>query len=76
MKLKTLKDLIEFIYKDKLKELEDDVCFIDTHTLKAEAIKWVKDFEKNRNLIRGLNSRSGIEIVFMDFFNITEEDLE
>ncbi len=67
MKLKTLKDLTNN---------SRDSFDCNAYLIKAEAIKWVKDFEKNRNLIRGLNSRSGIEIVFMDFFNITEEDLE
>jgi len=62
MKLKTLKDLNEVDFKG---EIEGKVLLISKEKLKAEAIKWVKEFE-TRDYI-GL---------FMDFFNISEEDLK
>ena len=61
MKLKTLKDL-GYIYHPAEEVLK--------HQLKAEAVKWVKDFDCEYK-------RSITAIDFMKkFFNITEEDLK
>ncbi len=75
MKLKTLEDFRGYYSKDKNKEWYwAENSLLDK--LKHEAIKWVKMFEQDRNLIRGFKSRSGQEIVLMSFFNITEADLK
>ena len=60
MKLKTLKDL----------NLDIDKPFDDAikSTLKQEAIKWVKEFDKRKIRMYKLD--------FKRFFNITEEDLK
>jgi len=62
--LKTLKDLMK-------KDLKIDPSFdsISVRKLKAEAIKWVKYWEK-------IGHHYITPIEFMDFFNITEEDLK
>jgi len=44
--------------------------FIETKELKAEAIKWVKSFDKQ------FASMGNGREVFKHFFNITEEDLK
>ena len=59
----------------KLKTLKDiSIKYLDIeHTkwkIKQEAIKWVKSFEND------YYERIEVKPVFMDFFNITEEDLE
>ena len=61
MKLKTLKD----IERSKLNPF-----LIADFDLKEEAIKWVKEMMETDGYT--LNT----EISFMDFFNITEEDLK
>ncbi len=70
--LKTLKELIEFIYKGRLKELESDVCFIDTHTLRQEAIKRIKSC----NSACSKNFRCKACERDMWFYDITEGDLK
>ena len=62
MKLKTLKDLAKATAKEAQINIDD--VLIDPWEIKAAAIKWVKFY--------------GIKNAFllMDFFNITEEDLE
>lgn len=54
MKLKTLKDLM---FSDYI-----------VRKLKAEAVKWVKFYQKMKRFDK--------EIAFRHFFNITEEDLK
>ena len=66
MKLKTLKDLrrpsSNYYYPNN--------SFVTKQQLKAEAVKWVKDFDCEYK-------RSITAIDFMKkFFNITEEDLK
>ena len=63
MELKTLKDL-----EIKLGE-RYGMCSYCIARAKAEAIKWVKDMRMN-----SVSSLSEIE--FMEFNNITEEDLK
>lgn len=64
--LKTLKDIEDGV------NLCDDYCSatLNLDRLKQEAIKWIKEFEKE-----GREYDSRIE-VFKHFFNITEEDLK
>jgi len=62
MKLKTLKDFEIRKYLSKDKFLEE---------LKAEAVKWVKALRWDRPT--GWKFR---EFVFIEFFNLTEEDLK
>ena len=65
-KLKTLKDLDFWTLYVAERDEERDV--VDRDDLKQEAIKWVKDFRERDDEIWESN--------FMNFFNITEEDLK
>ena len=65
MKLKTLKDLDNEIENVGCRNYGQDNF---TEKLKAEAIKWVKDFRERKDEIW--------ESDFMKFHNITEEDLK
>ena len=71
MKLKTLKDLDWLLWRDKkdVDSMEDELIHIQE--LKAEAVKWVKVYRKDGN---SLSKQIAEE--FMEFFNITEEDLK
>jgi len=60
--LKTLKDLKADV---PVSQIED----VDSFLLKAEAVKWVKSFTPEKRMIE-------IRSIFMEFFNITEEDLQ
>ena len=57
--LKTLKDL-EYEVEESIAEFKE--------TLKAEAVKWVKEYRKHGELM--------ITEDFKHFFNLTEEDLK
>jgi len=65
MNLKTLKDIAK----------EEMMSEGDVERLKAEAVKWVKDFEErvSKRLHWGL---IGAHEEFINFFDITESDLE
>jgi len=65
MKLKTLKDL----YENKT-----DKEIVMVKELRAEAIKWVKGMRED--MLRGKDFKMIDEEAFMEFFNITEEDLK
>ena len=65
MKLKTIKDLYWFDLHDR-KGYCNQV--INIEDLKKEVIKWVKDFRERKDEIW--------ESDFMNFHNITEEDLK
>jgi hypothetical protein len=65
MKLKTLKDLIW--YEGCRYDLSTMESF--TWKLKQEAIKWVKEFEKDEGAPQAA-------FWFKNFFNLTEEDLK
>jgi len=58
-KLKTLKDLIHYNRK-----------YIHKEDLKQEAIKWIKDFQRDKSEV--INP----VWAFRKFFNITEKDLK
>ena len=62
MKLKTLKDIEKEVYEKM------GISLIHPGKIKAEAIKWVKYFRKIPDSIE--------EDKFMEFHNITEEDLK
>ena len=69
--LKTLKDFRVYrkpIFEstEKMKEGINWVC----DELKAEAVKWIKDALKNKPI------HQDELFIFMDFFNLTEEDLK
>jgi len=64
MKLKTLKDLESKVFGMDL---------VASEKLRAEAIKWFKYFEKPKQ--RKLGNRLGL-LQWMDFFNLTTEDLK
>jgi len=63
MKLKTLNDL------SRPKDNVNHYRIIEEETLKKEAIKWVKRYKK-------IKMRETTGELFIDFFNITEEDLK
>ena len=68
MKLKTLKDLEvkgEFVNKR----------YVFSDKLKAEAIKWVKKWIKDDNVVFGILDNTPYRL-FMEFHNITSEDLQ
>ena len=69
-KLKTLKDLNGWGYGIPIEDggFFTDSFFVDSHILKQEAIKWV-------NFHRKINRDGCGEEEFMDFHNITEEEL-
>ena len=62
MKLKTLKDLE---HSEDLKHQDSKLVY--SWKLKEEAVKWV---------IHGAKKRKNMFKMFMDFFNITEEELK
>lgn len=62
MKLKTLKDF------PKLSTGENEYKWVSVEELKAEAIKWVKEFDKRMCTMTRID--------FMKFHNITGEDLK
>ena len=68
--LKTLKDIKHLVERE---EGMPDYEAVDLLTLKAEAVKWVKDCEERRKL--GLPNLSQEEFL-KHFFNLTEADLE
>ena len=70
MKLKTLKDLEHG--KITWPRTEDKEC-VRVSELKEEAIKWVKIWEENWDLVDGPVFIPLAD--FMEFHNITEEDL-
>ena len=73
MKLKTLKD----IFEKKYDGVEDEFCLAELEDeLKAEAVKWVKDFAPD-----GIELFTPSELEYsvnwiIKFFNLSEEDLE
>jgi len=71
MKLKTLKDI-----KEPYDYLGKDLC----DEIKQEAIKWVKEFKHKTGKTSlgkfGKNTCAGVCYGFIQFFNITEEDLK
>ncbi len=76
MKLKTLKDLgfdntVGDIADIKYKERQ-----IPISQLKQEAIKWVKQVEKENEKFEGEGYGRQYVNIMIDFFNITEEDLK
>ena len=69
--LKTLKDLNGLVqFRDR--ELGD---WISKKELKAEAVKWVKMFQSRRDCVDG-EIANGAERAFVNFFNLTEDDLK
>ncbi len=70
IKLKTLKDL-EKVYRG------DRLDWADVSTLKQEAIKWVKFNmqEREKYTFEDRADYTGLIDGFMEFFNLTEEDL-
>lgn len=69
--LKTLKDFEkEFV----VNEYGREVLRRYEEKLKAEAVKWVKKFLKQEK--RDVKSHNYRKLAFMNFFNITEEDLK
>ena len=70
--LKTLKDLSRM-------QRHNNYRIVEEETLKAEAVKWVKDMRAEA-LVAGypykeLGDRDAV-IKFINFFNLTEEDLK
>lgn len=69
-KLKTLKDL-ECLNPTHDHKTRGDFCIIRKDELRAEAVKWVK---QKRRFFPWFRRTDGED--FMDFFNLTEEDLK
>ena len=69
---------LQFVKMTKLKTLKDlDMYKTHKKLLKREGIKWVKENEgKGTNTSEELVFLSGYCQGFIDFFNITEEDLK
>jgi len=63
--LKTLKDLFEI--EDTIRDVSHNVAL---ERVKAEAIKWVKNWQK-----QSWTSNPEPAEAFIDFFNLTSEDL-
>jgi len=80
-KLKTLKE-IEFLHstiksKRDFYEGEEDVLLTYSDDLRAEAVKWVKDCDRDKILKEELiNEGFNYRQAFLNFFNLTEEDTE
>ena len=83
MKLKTLKDLGPSFLKDLKTGILTKT--VGRAELKAEAIKWVKDIRKRMDIGKRVGRMSVEEsengyiatyMWIMNFFNISEEDLE
>jgi len=78
--LKTLKDLRKFARHDYVRKVKINnhgmIRIIEEKELKAEAVKWVKEkFNLKHTIGCGFYADKGW-LEFMDFFNITEEDLK
>lgn len=80
--LKTLKDLYL-----KAEDMRKARCFLEAELkelIKAEAVKWVKDFERIKELSKDDDYKSEYYFGELDgkinfikhFFNLTEEDLK
>lgn len=77
IELKTLKDFIcdeynEISQDDGVKPFEDVIRVKD---LKAEAVKWVKYYDKESEDMARLRGHWEIKFI-KHFFNLTEEDLK
>lgn len=83
MKLKTLKDFedkecycdfpSQIVKGQSLKKRR----FIPEDELKAEAVKWVKEWEYQRDIGNLRPNQVRLTIyTFIEFFNLTDEDLE
>ncbi len=73
MKLKTLKDIATAFVNGK-----NEIRGVREDELKAEAVKWVKDYRNNSNVLAE-NSPALFDFMidrWLQFFNITEEDLK
>ena len=64
--LKTLKDMG---LRNERRKIKFGHWYIDGDELKAEAVKWIKEFEK-----KPFNGEA--KIWFMKFHNLTEDDLK
>ena len=77
MKLKTLKDIKKWDYGDIVKiNNKDEVIaissMVDIKELRAEAVKWVKGLKYLEKI--GEEHKPSEE--FIDFFNLTEKELD
>jgi len=76
-KLKTLKDIME---DNKYDDNSRYFSYQHSKILKEEAIKWVKHWKKELNTLAEVHGYRSIlegEIeAFMEFFNITDEELK
>ena len=81
MKLKTLKDFNKICACGSRKESHNP-HYTDDADLKQEAIKRVKIWEIQKLKFKEIGNEAGVNCVqqiqneFIDFFNITEEDLD
>ena len=74
MKLKTLKDFLDFSNENVTKEVgEDRIKTIES--LRAEAVKWIKEIENKDSLMHGWKEMGCLPWI-VHFFGITEEDLK
>ena len=75
MKLKTLKDLYEqALPKELIGKSHGEIFDFFIRELKAEAIKWVKYYQKKK-FIDDENAQ-WLRMWIVKFFNLTEEDLK
>lgn len=88
--LKTLKDIEHIedatkLMRDEYKGQKSDLHLYRGQALRVEAIKWVKGFHFQITAMRGQNNPENGPImvkwkacknIFMDFFNLSEEDLK
>ena len=70
MKLKTLKEIYKQKFKGHIKEKNKELeNFYSEEMLKAEAIKWAKNYENIEDL-------ENVVDFIEHFFNLTEDDLK
>jgi len=77
MKLKTIQDIEGIALSPREKQVENYL----KEQIKIEAIKWVKDRMKVKNGLTLITDTSKLKAEgmindFIDFFNLTEEDLK
>ena len=72
-KLKTLRELSYTYHRDRSgKKIYRD--FVNIKELKAEAVKWVKEIQKDKT--KSNEERASQMVWIKHFFNLTEEDLK
>ena len=87
-KLKTLKDLPQtkmmgplfsernFTQEENFERIVKRTRRVLSNDLRAEAIKWVKDFRQRLNKVSWIDEMEAADEIMANFFNLTDEDLK